>query len=205
MLLTIETCTTALRAALQNRRTAVQVEMSVGLAVFHSHGGATKDARKMVVHAFCAAGYECDSIGGRDYKTVNRRINATVSLYEKMPVAKWIGKLEGIDAIHAVFDGIAPYELHSIQDVLRYAAPHKVAAAKVAVVPNTDILAGPPTGHEKVLQQFRRASDRTDARLVSTEHIHLAVPKDADVDEVMDIISQLMLLVRESKKELLTA
>lgn len=210
MLLTLETCTTALGAAIVNRKTAVQLELAVGLAVFFSQGGPTKEARKMLVSAFAMSGYECSALGDKEYKTVNRRINATASLYDKLPISKWVGTLEGMNAIHAIFDGIGPYGLETIQDVLRFAAPAKAYVNKTRVKPDDSILGGPvghASGQEKVMTQFRRASDQIaeGSLRVSTEHLSLAIPKDVDHDEIVRLAMQLLSLAVNNEKELLTA
>jgi hypothetical protein len=212
MNLTLDTCTTALNAAAINHKAAIQLELAVGLAVFHMYKGTNKDARKMLVQAYSLAGWQCQKFADPDYKTVNRRINATASLYEKVPVAKWIGHLQEMDIIQAICEGLEPFQLYTMQDVLRYAAPHRVRDNKVAVAPVHDILAGPGgnnhTGQERIMQQFRRASDRTDegSQTLATEHISVTIPKDASRDEVIELAYQLLALAKkDSAKELLTA
>ena len=162
----------------------------------------------MLVQAYCLAGWQCQKFADPDYKTVNRRINATASLYEKVPVAKWIGRLEEMDIIQAICEGLEPYQLYTIQDVLRYAAPHRVQDKKLAVQPAHDVLSGPAisnhTGQERIMQQFRRASDHVGegSKLVNTDHISVVIPKDTPRAEVLDLVRQLLVLVEE--KELLT-
>lgn len=216
MNLTIDNCAEALNTAAINRKAAIQLELSVGLAVFLLHGGSNKDGRAMLVSAYAAAGYACTHIGDMDYKTINRRINATAALWEKVPVKKWVGKLDGKDALRAVYDGLAPYELFTIQDVMRYAAPQKVRA-QVKVKPNADILsiptgAAPPaangnhTGQQKVMDQMRRVSDQVKAgTTVSTEHLTLLIPEGTPKSELIEMAAQLLQLAKKETKELLTA
>ena len=211
MKLTIETCASALNAAAMNRRAAIQLELAVGLAVFLLHGSSSKEARTMLVGAYVAAGYQCAHISEMDYKTVNRRINATAALFEKVPVAKWVGKHNEVDAIRAICEGLGPYELYTIQDVMRYAAPQKVKA-KTAVKPHADLLHVPTgqannhTGQQKIADQMRRASDRIKGGLtLSTEHLSLLVPKDTPRAEIIELAMQLLALAKKDAKELLTA
>ena len=162
----------------------------------------------MLVGVYSSAGWQCTRFADPDYKTVNRRINATASLYEKVPVAKWVGTLTGMDVIEAICEGLDPYELYTIQDVLRYAAPQKVRQQKVQVQPATDILAGPTegatmTGQERIMQQFRRATDQAVARL-ATEHLSVAIPKDVTREEILELAMQLVSYAKDSEKELLT-
>lgn len=212
MHLTIEACATALNHAAMNRKSAIQLELAVGLGVFHMHGGADKEARAMLVNAYAAAGYRCTKLADMDYKTVNRRINATASLFEKLPVSKWVGQLSDMTALQAICEGLAPYELYSIQDVLRYAAPQRVqASTRILVTPNTSILSGPPaagghTGQQKIRDQMRRATDQVkNGRSISTEHMSLLIPKDTPRSELIDLAMQLMSLAKDTEKELLTA
>jgi hypothetical protein len=211
MHLTLDTCTSALTAAAINHKAAIQLELAVGLAVFHLYKGTNKDARKMLVQAYALAGWQCQKFADPDYKTVNRRINATASLYEKVPVAKWVGHLQEMDIIQAICDGLEPFQLYTIQDVLRYAAPHRIQDKKLAVAPAHDLLSGPAvsnhTGQERIMQQFRRASDHVDegARVLATDHISVVIPKETSRAEVLELARQLLLLAEENKeKELLT-
>jgi hypothetical protein len=211
MNLTLDTCTTALNCAAINHKAAIQLELAVGLAVFHMFKGTNKDARKMLVQAYSLAGWQCQKFSDPDYKTVNRRINATASLYEKVPVEKWIGSLEEMDIIQAICEGLEPYQLYTIQDVLRYAAPHRVQDKKLAVEPAHDVLDGPAvnnhTGQDRVMQQFRRASDHLEegSKLVNTDHISVVIPKGTPRSEVLELARQLLLFAEENKeKELLT-
>lgn len=211
MKLSLETCTSALKSAAINRKASIQLELSTGLAIFLMNGGTGKEARQQLNVAYAEAGYDCIRFGGTDYKTINRRINAAASLYEKLPVAKWVGNLAEMDVIEAICIGLEPYELYSIQDVLRYAAPHKVQH-RTPVEPAHDLLSGPATatvhtGQALVMAQFRRASDRPleGAKRVSTEHLALAIPKDVSRAEIIELAMQLMSLARDEAKELLTA
>jgi hypothetical protein len=207
MHLTLDTCTSALTAAAINHKAAIQLELAVGLAVFHLYKGTNKDARKMLAQAYSLAGWQCQKFADPDYKTVNRRINATASLYEKVPVAKWIGRLEEMDIIQAICEGLEPYQLYTIQDVLRYAAPHRVQDKKFAVAPAHDLLSGPAannhTGQDRIMQQFRRASDHIDegSRVLATDHISVVIPKETTRAEVLELARQLLVLADENKEE----
>lgn len=213
MLLTLDTCTAALSCAASNHKAAIQLELAVSLAVFHMNGGTSRDARSVLNGVYSSSGWQCAHFTDPDYKTVNRRINAAASLYEKVPVGKWVGNLAEMEVIKAICEGLAPYELYTIQDVLRFAAPQKVQATKAAVNPANDILSGPAThnnahtGQDRVMQQFRRASDQRKAgvRRVSTDHLTLDVPKDVSHEELMEFAAMLLSLAKDDQKELLTA
>lgn len=204
MKLSIETCAEALNHAAMNRKAAIQIELAVGLAVFHLHGNTAKEARAMLMGAYAAAGYRCAHINEMDYKTINRRINATAALYEKMPVSKWVGRHSDQDAILCIGQGLEPYELFTIADVMRYCAPPSKPRVKVKAKPHAAILGGPTTGHDKVIAQFRRAADSANSIRVATEHLTLVIPEGTPREEIIDMAMRLLQMRTEIKKELLT-
>ncbi len=158
----------------------------------------------MLTEAYAAAGYRCVHINEMDYKTVNRRVNATAALFEKLPVSKWIGKHSDAAAIQSIYSGLEPYELFTISDVQRYALPAKAKpAAEVKVQPNADILNVPTGGHARVMQQFRRAADQAGAA-VSTDHLNVVIPKDTPRAELIELAMKLLQMAKESNKDLLT-
>lgn len=213
MKLSIETCINALNVAAINRKQAIQLELSVGLAVFLLHGSTSKEGRAMLTEAYAAAGYRCTHINEMDYKTINRRINATAALFEKLPVAKWVGKHDDTNAIRSICDGLEPYELFTIADVQRFCAPPAAPAAAhtIKVKPDLSILdpvvSSAHTGQSKVLQQFRRAADQAhkNAKHIATEHLTVTIPEHTPREEIIELAMQLLSLVKETNKELLTA
>lgn len=209
MKLSIETCVTALNSAAMNRRAAVQLELTVGLAVFHAHGGAGKEARQALNEAYAAAGYRCLQATEMDYKTINRRINAAADLYENLPVAKWAGK-HGEDAmLQSIHTGLVPYEFFTIADVLRFCTPPAKEGAPVKAQPHQTILSPSSnpgtTGQDKVIAQFRRAADQVahGARHVETPHLAITIPKDTSPEEMIEMAMKLLELAKA--KDLLTA
>ncbi len=208
MQLTIETCADALNQAAMNRKAAMQIELAVGLAVFHLHGSTGKEGRVMLVNAYAAAGYRCQHINEMDYKTINRRVNATAALFEALPVSKWVGKLHDNDAIRAICRGIEPYELYTIADVMRYCQrPGAVASRKVHAVtrvqPHMQILDPAPGEPYTEGPRFRRAVDQY--KHVTTEHLTVAIPDDTPKWEIIELAMQLLAMTKEKNKELLTA
>lgn len=214
--LSMETCVEALNRSAMNRKVAIQLEIAVGLAVFLLHSGAGKDARTMLNDAYAAAGYRCSKVSEIDYKTINRRINATAELYEKLPVATWAGKLREEKLLIAMYQGIEPYEFYTIADVQRFCHPERVTAPpsqQLKVKPNTDILTPAAgggeqknhSGQDKVVSMFRRAADQVakGARHIETQHLALMIPKDTNRNELIELAMRLLEIANE--KELLTA
>lgn len=214
MILTINTCARALNTAALNRKSAFQVELAVGLAVFLSYGSTDKDAREMLNNAYATAGYECIRVSGMDYKTVNRRINATAKLFEKLhkSVTAWAGKHSEDKLITSLCRGLEPYEFMSVQDVVRYCSPERALPKRqtaLSVKPNADAISAPTptpaptTGQDSIRAMFRRASDHVPegSRRVEVGHLSVVIPPEATKDDLMELARTLL----EMAKDLLTA
>jgi len=204
MILTIATCIRALNRAALNRKTAFQIELAVGLAVFLSYGDTAKQARQMLSEAYNSAGYECLHVTGIDYKTVNRRINATAKLFEKLPVAVWAGSHSEDRLLSALCLGLEPYEFFSVQDVLRYCGTQQVLPSRPAlqVKPAPEAIAPPTTGQDAIRNMFRRASDQAGER-VDVGPLHLVIPDEATQGDLLALAARLIEMAQS--KELLTA
>lgn len=210
--LSVETCAKALNTAAINRKSAFQTELSVGLAIFLVVGGTHKEARRVLCETYAAAGYQCLRPVDMDYKTVNRRINATADLFNKVQVKSWAGKHSEGDMLRAIYIGLEPYELLTVADVQRFCNPPKKHAAPTVVKPHAAVLSGPSTpsnnhtGQAKVVEMFRRAADQVQkgADHIETKHLALVIPANATRDELIQMAQKLLALA-EKKKELLTA
>lgn len=210
--LSVTTCIAALHGAALSRKAAFQTELGVSFAVFLTQGGTERNARQLLVEAYASAGYMCLTPADADYKTINRRINATADLFNTVKmrtVKKWAGALDENKLIAAMVEGLRPYELFSVADVQRYCAPPETVHTsptgqeKTAVQPHNEILGGPTspnrTGQEKIIQQFRRAADQVakGAAHIETEHLALMIPKDATRDELVDMAQKLLTLAKK--------
>lgn len=207
MILTASTCVRALNMAALNRKTSFQIELAVGLAVFLSHGSTDKEARIMLSAAYSAAGYECTHVTGIDYKTVNRRMNATAKLFERLggSVLAWAGKHDEDQLLSSICLGLEPYEFFGVQDVLRFCAPERVLPSRprMEVKPAPDAIAPPPTtGQDGIREMFRRASDQ--GQRVEVGHLAVVIPQEATRMELMELARRL-LEIAANTKDLLTA
>lgn len=207
--LSVETCAAALNIAAMNRKSAFQTELAVGLAVFLVNGDAGKVSKSALCEAYAAAGYQCLRPVDIDYKTINRRINATADLYGKVNVKAWAAKLTENDLLRAIYIGLEPYELSTVADVQRYCNPPKKAGKKTPTKPHMEVLAGPVgtgnTGQTKIVSMFQRAAEevRKGADHIETAHLAIMIPQDATRDELIELAGKLIALA-EKKKELLT-
>ncbi len=204
--ITMETCVAEMNRASLNRKAALQIELAVGLAVFLT----ASDPKVTLCEVYANAGYQCLLPSGMDYKTVNRRINATGELFKFLTVdklKKWVGRNHEADMITALVLGLEPYSIVAMSDVQRLAYPlvTKVAAhTRTRVERHLPVLEGPATGHNGVIEQFRRASDKP-GTLIMTEHIHLTIPVGITTAELIELSTKLLALAKERRGELLTS
>lgn len=210
--LSIETCIKALTRAAISRRAAFQTEIGVGFAVFLIKGNAEKEARQLLTETYASAGYMCLTPTDPDYKTINRRINATADLFNTIKlrtVKKWAGTLDENNLIAAMVEGLKPYDLQSISDMQRYCTPPATVTTSTApvteVAPHTGILGTyATTGQDKVLTMFRRVADREAdaAHRITTEHLALIVTKDTSPGELVELARKALDLAKELTAQL---
>lgn len=204
--ISMETCVAEMNKAAMNRKAALQIELAVGLAVFLT----AKDPKATLCDVYANAGYQCLLPSGIDYKTVNRRINATGEFFKFLTVeriAKWAGKHSEGQIIAAIALGLEPYEIVGIADVQRLSLPTTVHVAphqRSRVQPHGGILKGPTTGQDGVRDMFRRGSDKVIGEKISTEHLTLTVPENATRGELIEMAIRLMALAKEKQQGLLT-
>lgn len=114
--------TSAINNAALSRHAALQIELAVGLIHFTQENGGTDTTGKANLKAiYNAAGYDCMTKQDRDYKTVNRRLNTTAKLFDKLGsslVNGWVnGKGDTESVISYVVTELAAYSFHTLDDV----------------------------------------------------------------------------------------
>lgn len=122
-ILSVLTCVEILTKAGLDRRAALVNELAVGLGIFYEAGGATRDAKELLTAVYARSGYDCGTSSGADYKTVNRRVNATAALFETIgyeKIAEKVGhEVEG-NLVGSLVEALKPLQLYSIDHVLAY-------------------------------------------------------------------------------------
>ncbi|AAY87913.1 gp37 [Burkholderia phage BcepB1A] len=181
----LRTYSNHIRAALVNRRDALKLELAVMFAVTLESDGNKRLAREAIYSVYNATGsYQCDQPSARDWKSVGRHITAGFALFDFInhddpnTVASWGEGLKHGDLIAAFVERITPYKLSTINEVLTVCdrvkrQPRKVAGRVV-----------PPGAHE-----------------FKTKHIHVVIPPDATLIEIMETIADLMRLAEEREKK----
>lgn len=163
--------TNAIVEAALSRSVALEIELSVGFAVILECDGMKRLARETLLTVYSAAGSQCDKPGALDWKAVNRRISAAVALFDFI----------GVQDITAWAEGKTKREL---VDAFR---PH-ISALKLKSV-NEILLAC-----DKI-RAPRKPSEPV-GKLVKTQHLHITVPPSATRDEIMELVTQLMVIAQ---------
>lgn len=185
---------TAIKNASMHRKSALHLELAVGLAVFGDNG-----TKSDLTEVYAAAGYECREPEGADYKTINRRVNAAEWLFDYIgaeEVATWSGESKKAARIEAIRTEIEALKLDTINAV-------KALVGRPVVPQRTTI--EPGNGGKAAKQQHRRKFDAPDVRHVHSEHIEIAVTAGATRSELMAAAERLMgmaaqLMAEEAKK-----
>lgn len=117
--------TEAINTAALSRRAALNLELAVGLVHFTQETDGTSATGKANLKAvYNAAGYDCMDKNSRDYKTVNRRLNACAKLFDKLSSNTVNSYMEDCkdtkDALNGVLAGLAAYSFHTMDDVLEF-------------------------------------------------------------------------------------
>lgn len=173
--------------AVLHRRTAIQLELAVGLCVAHDMAEDPAHGRVALVQVYAAAGYDCLTPDGRDYKTINRRVNNAFLLFDKIgnaAIKRAVRGTAGHRRVEAVQALLAPLQLYTMDDVLAYCGRPRTAPSKPTAV----------VAHERGATPARRAVDKPDVVHVKTEHLDVPIPPDVTRAEVMQLVAELLKL-----------
>lgn len=173
-------CIKSITAAAVNRHAAFLIEMAVGVALFASAGRVDKTARADVYDVYSAAGYDCLTAEGADYRTVHRRITAAASLYQHIgaeTIEEWTAGATGTRAITAIVAQIDHLDVATVNGVL---------AMTGRPVPRVEA--------KEEGNRARRAEDR--AKRIDVGHAHVLLDDGATEAEIMDLVARLLEVAR---------
>lgn len=170
--------TAAIHEAAMSRQAALEIELAVGFAVILDCGPKAKRlARETLLTIYHGAGSQCSQPGDLDWKAINRRITASIALFEFVgvdTVREWAGEATKADLIAALRKHIQPLKLKSVNEVLlacdKIKAPRSSKSRDVANVPGTAEIA--------------------------TEHVRVVVPPTATREELIDLATRLMMMAQ---------
>lgn len=117
--------TQAIANAALSRRAALHMELAVSLVHFTQENGGTDSTGKANLKSvYAGAGYLCMTKADRDYKTVNRRLNAMAKAYDKIGssvVNGWIeGEIDTAKLLDKVQGELLAFGFDTLDDVLDY-------------------------------------------------------------------------------------
>jgi hypothetical protein len=112
----------SLKASMSSFKAAVNLEIAVCCAAFIEHGGTNLTAKKTLVAVYGECGYSAKVGGkGKDYKTVNRRINTAAAFFDKQPkdaLKAAMGEARDEAAIQSLLVHVAgKFDFRTMQDV----------------------------------------------------------------------------------------
>lgn len=190
----------ALGKAFIHRRTALHLELAVGLCVFWDKKGEDPaQSRVELVRCYAETGYDCTAPGGSDYKTVNRRVNTAWLLWEHLGGARKIrlGKVQGqerIAAAKAVVQALGVRTAYDVLDLVGRSQRRERAADSPRRERSTGSRQQPDSSAKPNGNHARRATDGPGVVHVKTRHIDVPIPPAATKAELMNLVGKLVKL-----------
>lgn len=198
-------CVRALEKAIGFGRSALYLEVAVSLAVFASSTtGADRATKRVVMDIYAQAGFDV-SPTGRDYKTVNRRVNVSADLFNKLgedavkqamhglrdgkaieSLTSYLGEDIKFDSINALLEYVGkPVEQTNTPEVRAARAAKEAAENNAAAVGINDRIAARRAEREK-----QQAED-VDGIIINAGKLSVVLPRDCTADEVMMLVAKL--------------
>ena len=182
----IRAYTKALQESIMHRQSALEVELAVGFAVIWECDNVRRLARETLITIYNAAGWQCTAPGAIDWRAVNRRISASLALYDffGVDIATLAEGKKAQDLVDSFRPAIAAMKVKSVNEVLL--ACEKVRAPRKPGTPQPGV--------------------RVDAG-----HMHVIVPPSATPEDLLAMskklmdMAQTMFEVRQKVEEKLAA
>lgn len=174
--------------AVLHRRTAIQLELAVGLCIAHDLVDDPAQGRVTLAQVYASAGYDCLKPDGRDYKTINRRTNTAFLLFDKLgatAIARAVRGTSGHRRVEAVQGMLEPLQLYTMDDVMAFCGRPRASQAR----PPVQVEA-----HERGAAPARRAIDQPGVVHIRTEHVDVPIPPDVTRVEIMQLVAELIKL-----------
>lgn len=165
----IRAYTKALQEARSHRQAALEIELSVGMAVMFECAPSKRLGRETLITIYHATGWQCEKPGALDWRAVNRRISAVIALYDFLQkndeVTSQIDGRKTTDAVEALRPMVAALKLTSVNEVL-------IATDRQR----------PP----------KKAPGHVEGLRIDAGHIHVTIPKSATREDLIALATQLM-------------
>jgi hypothetical protein len=170
---TIKAYASSLHSAALSRKAALQIELAVGFAVMLECGPSKRLVRAQLSEIYAQAGYKCREPSDIDWQSIQRRIGASLALYDFIgdkDIKGWIGELSRKPLIEKIVDQLGPLKLSTINEVIQI--------CKSGKEPGQD-----PRGRKPGLR-------------IETEHLRFNIPASATPTELMLAAGKLMAMAQ---------
>lgn len=205
---TTASCVKALTQSLGFGRTALYLEVGVALAVFAgSSTGADLATKRRVMDLYSQAGFEIKN-GGKDYKTVNRRVNTSAALFNVLGLATVNAAMHGLrdgEAIKALISHMSTtYKFDTINAILEFVgrpvlqtntpAVREARAAALVQSLTQDAAADAALDERMAKQRTERQKKQeqeSDGITIYAGNLNITIPRDTTAAEVMLMVARL--------------
>lgn len=133
--ISFNTCVKSISNVTISRRGLLQLELAVGLAVFMDSGVTNKASKNLLNEVYHRAGYDCMDSSGKEYKNVNRRIQASAGLFGKIGlevINHWADQTKESKLLQAIAHGLVEFKFESLDDVHDYVGRKSNRTVKAA-------------------------------------------------------------------------
>jgi hypothetical protein len=174
---TIKAYANIIHAAAMNRRAALQTELAVGFAVLLDAYPSKRLARAQLQKIYDDAGCKCSGPTDVNWKSVNRRIAASIALFDFMgheEVREWAGDLVKAPLIEALVKKIEPLKLNTVNEVLIVCKGQKTTVG------------GESSG-----------AGRKPGIRIETPHLKFSIPPATTPEELLEVAGKLMTMAQD--------
>lgn len=189
----------AIANAALSRRAALQMELAVSLVHFTQEIGGTDTTGKANLKAvYNSAGYLCMTKQDRDYKTVNRRLNAMAKAFDKIGSSVVHGWMEGKTDTQVILDSVQgellAFGFDTLDDVLDYVGveTNRSRPARQPAGPVTT-----PAAANDDAKGEEEAPAPAPAIMVTMEQMYDTLTANFNADELREFCTKLLVHVAE--------
>lgn len=212
---TAASCVRALEKAVGFGKNALYLEVGVALACFASSStGADLATKRVVMGVYQQAGFEVE-VNGRHYKTVNRRINASAALFNKLgestvkvamqgmrdgkaidALCSYLSETHKFDSINAVLEFVGKAVLQTntpeVREARAAALVKSLSQDKASEGSLDERIEARRTERTKQEQQKQQEQEELSGISIYAGNLHIAIPRDARAAEVRAMAEKLM-------------
>jgi hypothetical protein len=173
---TIKAYANIIHAAAMNRRAALQTEIAVGFAVLLDSYPSKRLARAQLQKIYDDAGCKCAGPNDVNWKSINRRIAASIALFDFMgheEVREWAGDLTKAPLVEALVKKIEPLKLSTVNEVLIVCKGAKTKSGETTSV------------------------GRKPGTRIETPHLKFSIPPLTTPEELLEVAGKLMTIAQD--------